>query len=115
MESTWWVKPAELDDQQKAVIGLPLDGSYLVVGPPGSGKTNLVLLRANHLALYPRPNLAIIVFTRLLESFLRTGAASYQFDPEKITTSIRWLASLARANHLTVPRLPEFVQQRDAL
>jgi superfamily I DNA/RNA helicase len=114
METTWWVKPEELDDEQKEVIALPADGSYLVVGPPGSGKTNLVLLRANYLELSRRPNMAIVVFTHLLESFLRAGAASYKFDPEKITTSARLLRGLAADNHLTVPRLDKFEEQRKA-
>ena len=36
---------------QKKVIGLSGTGNHLVVGPPGSGKTNILLLRAKYMTL----------------------------------------------------------------
>jgi len=50
MDDTWWRNADEMDDGQKKVIGLPIDKSILVVGRPGSGKTNLLLLRASFLS-----------------------------------------------------------------
>ena len=47
----WWREQGELDEDQSKVIGLQEEGSFLVVGPPGSGKTNLLLLRANYLTI----------------------------------------------------------------
>ena len=37
---SWWFDITDLDDDQKDVIELPPDGDYLILGPPGSGKTN---------------------------------------------------------------------------
>ena len=51
MKDTWWIKPEQLDPAQREVIGLSRKQSHLVLGPPGSGKTNLLLLRAKHLWL----------------------------------------------------------------
>lgn len=48
MSSTWWVGEEELLPEQEDVLSIDLDKSILVSGPPGSGKTNLLLLRANH-------------------------------------------------------------------
>ena len=45
--SLWWAKKEQLDPHQvKLIEDLPLDGNHLVVGPPGSGKTNILLRRA---------------------------------------------------------------------
>ena len=86
LSETWWRQLSELDDYQKQVIGLPADGSFLVVGPPGSGKTNLLLLRSNYLARTEHPNLAVIVFNRTLRNFIRAGAERYTFDPNRVQT-----------------------------
>lgn len=80
MNETWWVKPEQLDAEQKEVISLPLGQSYLIVGPPGSGKTNLLLLRASYLIRAGCPNVQIVVFTRSLERFIVDGAAKYAMD-----------------------------------
>ena len=38
MNETWWVADAQLDDDQRGVVSLPLDESHLIVGPPGPGR-----------------------------------------------------------------------------
>ena len=90
MDDSWWLRLEDLDDDQKRVINLPSDGTFLVTGPPGSGKSNLLLLRANYLTLAGRPNLLTLVFTRTLEEFFASGAAAYSFERSKISTWVRW-------------------------
>jgi hypothetical protein len=63
----WWIGESELDDDQKAVIGLSAEGSHLVLGPPGSGKTNILLLRAKYL-------------TRELQSLVEKRKLTPHFD-----------------------------------
>jgi len=36
MDDTWWVDKTELDEDQKKVLGLGLDGKHLILGPPGA-------------------------------------------------------------------------------
>ena len=115
MDDSWWVKPEDLDEDQRDVIGLPPEGSYLVTGPPGSGKSNLLLLRANYLSLGEKPNLAIVVFTRTLEEFLASGAGQYSFDAGSIYTSTRWQRDFLRRHGVTPPSCDEFDEQRRAL
>src|SRR5438105_4373026 len=87
MNAEWWVDLAQLDRDQEAVMGLPLDEDSMVLGPPGSGKTNLLLLRANYVSQAGSPNILIVVFGRALREFIARGSAQYQFDSERIMTS----------------------------
>jgi superfamily I DNA/RNA helicase len=98
MNETWWVKHDQLDEQQRAVIDLPLDESHLILGPPGSGKTNLILLRASQLVRLRKSNLLVIVFTRALREFIATGGQNYAFGTENIKTLNRWHFDFLRAH-----------------
>jgi superfamily I DNA/RNA helicase len=103
-DTSWWLDPSELDDEQSDVIGLPADGNFLVVGPPGSGKTNLLLLRASYLVDSQRPNVAVLTFTRSLRDFVVRGSGHYAVAPEKIQTIMRWEQDLLREHGLEVER-----------
>lgn len=96
MDTTWWVSDRQLDPFQKDVIGLSLDEDHLVTGPPGSGKTNLLLLRANYLARSGRPNLAVLSFTRSLTRFIARGAAQYVFPLQRLSTLFEWERGLIK-------------------
>ncbi len=91
MTGAWWIGEGELDDDQKLVIQLPLEGRFLVTGPAGSGKTNMLLLRANYLYKAGLANLGVIVFTRGLKSFLQSGAHQYSFPQDRIRTFTSFL------------------------
>jgi superfamily I DNA/RNA helicase len=94
MAGTWWRGKGELREEQIDVIDLPADGNYLVTGPPGSGKTNILLLRANYLTLLGKSNLLIVVFTKTLQQFIASGGRGYDFAAEKIVTSRKMLTDL---------------------
>jgi superfamily I DNA and RNA helicase len=90
MNDTWWKAENELDEDQKEVIFLPIDKNILITGPPGSGKTNLLLLRANYIHLSGITNLQVILFTRTLRDYISSGSPFYHFPKSKITTSTMW-------------------------
>ena len=60
MDDTWWRSADQLDTDQAELISLPLGGSHLIVGPPGSGKTNILLLRATYLTRAGQSNIGHI-------------------------------------------------------
>ncbi|MBS0989443.1 ATP-binding domain-containing protein [Acetobacter okinawensis] len=91
---TWWRGDNELDDDQKAIMELAVDGSFAVTGPPGSGKTNLLLMRGAYLALQSR-NFAIVVMNRTLAEFIRSGASEYQVPRDAVMTSHQFIGRLA--------------------
>ncbi len=115
MNETWWVEESDLDDDQKEVIGLGPDGSHLVIGPPGSGKTNLLLLRANYLSISGRPNVKVLVFTRPLREFIASGAARYSFSPEKVQTYNAWATRLLAEHGIEVERSNKFEEMQENL
>lgn len=84
MSTTWWKDPADLIPEQADLLDLPEDQSLLIKGPPGSGKTNLMLLRANQLFIGDRPNLHVVVFGSVLKQFIQIGGTQYKFPSEKI-------------------------------
>ncbi|CUJ53575.1 ATP-binding domain-containing protein [Achromobacter xylosoxidans] len=87
MSDTWWIDKEALLQEQLDVLSLDLDKDLFISGPPGSGKTNLLLLRANHLVItQPDAEFFIVCFTRLLTRFIRTGAGIYEFPENRIVT-----------------------------
>jgi superfamily I DNA/RNA helicase len=84
--STWWKDDNELKPEQSAVLDFDEHESFLIQGPPGSGKKNLLLLRANQLFLGDYPNLHIVVFGSLLKQFIQMGGLEYKFPNDKIIT-----------------------------
>lgn len=91
MIKSWWKSSGELDDDQKSFIRLPANGRYSLVGPPGSGKTNLLLLRAQFLAGKGEKNVLIVTYTNALADFIRTGiAATGLISTSQIRTYHSW-------------------------
>lgn len=108
MEASWWTRTDQLDDEQKDVISLPLRGSYLVVGPPGSGKTNLLLLRAAFLQARGRNNFEILTFGRVLKEFLINGTDASNVEPDRIKTYRVWAGDILREHGVEISQDADF-------
>lgn len=106
--SLWWARREQLDRHQVNLIeNLRLNGDYLVIGPPGSGKTNVLLRRAQFVRMQGSPNTLLLTFTRALTEFVRTGCQSPNgrelFPPALITTVESWLRGLYRTHDMDLP------------
>lgn len=91
MNNNWWRNFDQLDNKQQAFVMMPKDGKYSLEGPPGSGKTNLLLLRAQYIAGGGDKNVLIITFTKTLRNFIRSGiGAKGLIGPSQIQTYHSW-------------------------
>ncbi|MES2841775.1 MAG: ATP-binding domain-containing protein [Pseudomonadota bacterium] len=99
MQESWWKDEKDLRDEQKAIINLPPEGNYLVLGPPGSGKTNLLLLRVKWLSVSGKKNILFLTLGRSLAEFIKTGIGPKKIiDPDQVKTYMRWAYDLAVEN-----------------
>jgi superfamily I DNA/RNA helicase len=115
MAGAWWIGESDLDPYQKNVISLTAEGNHLILGPPGSGKTNILLLRANYLTLSGKPNIAIVVFTRTLRKFIASGGREYNFTADKIMTCNKWQRDVLYQYGVRVDAPEDFAEQRKYL
>ena len=112
MDETWWRESKQLKDEQRSVVALSPDTSHLLTGPPGSGKTNLLLLRANYLYLAGHKNILVLVLTRTLQEFIAAGGAKYKFPVDKVKTTRRWQLDFLREYNEKVDLSGTFEDQR---
>jgi superfamily I DNA/RNA helicase len=86
----------------------------LILGPPGSGKTNLLLLRAAYLHQKGLKNLVVLAFGRVLKEFLASGSDHYPFASDKIQTYVKWGVTLLQENGVKLDE-PNFDALRASL
>ncbi|CAZ90067.1 putative DNA / RNA helicase [Thiomonas arsenitoxydans] len=111
MRTSWWRSKNELDADQIAFIQLPPHGRYALIGPPGSGKTNLLLLRAQYIAGTGEKNVLVITYTNALADFIRTGiSSSGLIATNQIKTYHSWAAShiLENLGQRAIPKGEDF-------
>ena len=97
--SLWWARRDQLDPKQVDLIeNLPLRQSHLILGPPGSGKTNVLLRRAQFVRTQQLPNVQVLTFTRPLTEFMKTGCYDASgreiFPPSLLETVETWCRNL---------------------
>jgi superfamily I DNA/RNA helicase len=78
----------DLSKEQDQINDLPLDESYLVVGPPGTGKTVMALYRAKMLHNQGKA-VSVLMHSRLLSQYTRDAAKELGVDGN-VTTFHRW-------------------------
>ena len=106
--SLWWVSKEQLDEYQLGLIeNLTLREQHLVLGPPGSGKTNVLLRRAQFVRSQRMPNVLVLTFTRPLTEFVKTGCFDGQgreiFPQSCVTTFETWIRGLYRQHKAPLP------------
>lgn len=89
--------------EQLEIYNLPLEGSYLVTGPPGTGKTVMAVYRAEMLA-QKGANAHLLVFSRLLRNYIATAIDELDLDGVA-RTYWSWLRSFWQRQYKR--RLPE--------
>lgn len=105
MDDTWWRSMTSVDRDQITLYSLPVDGNNIILGPPGCGKTNVLLLRAVYLKRAGKANSRVLMFGRTLAEFVESGARSNgKYPPDRISTFATLAHNLYR--QLTGHNLP---------
>ena len=92
----------DLSKEQDRINNLSLDGSYLVTGPPGTGKTVMALYRASMLQSKRRP-VKLLMHGRLLKQYTSSAISELLIDGS-VSTYDRWLSDFFwKHHHRSVP------------
>lgn len=89
----WILSQRELTQDQKKAVELPVEQHQLIVGPPGSGKTQILVHRAYYLCKkYDglSPDYRIFVFTNALKKYIKDGIEWMGLPQEKVMTFDAW-------------------------
>jgi DNA helicase IV len=78
----------ELSKEQQRVYDLPLDGSHIVTGPPGSGKSIMAIYRADMLYRTREEPTLLLMYSRLLSSYSRAAVKSLEI--ESVVKNYHW-------------------------
>ena len=88
---------SQLTREQRSIVELRPDRHHLVLGPPGSGKTQVLLHRARWLrdrANTPPDRYRIFVFTNVLSQFIRQSLDYLAIPPGTVQTFDEWCGEL---------------------
>ena len=118
--SLWWVKKDQLDAEQLDLIeNLGHLQNHLVIGPPGCGKTNILLRRAQFVRTQEFPRVKVITFTRTLTEFVKTGCYNAQgkeiFPRALVVTLEEFIRDIFTAAGESLPQENDFLQRKKAL
>lgn len=116
MSSTFWIGSDQLDKEQRhAVENIPADTSFLLTGPAGSGKTNVLLLRAKWLTLKKLSDFKIVVFTSSLKNFVARGCTQYGIDPFSTITQMKLFKDILDEHSIPFEQSEDFEIDRTML
>ena len=90
---TWLVPRQELTVDQLRAVELPTDQHQVFLGGPGSGKTQVLLHRADYLRRtlnVPSERIHIFVFTNVLKNYIRSALALLQLPETCVSTLDAW-------------------------
>lgn len=95
----------DLSYEQDEVYNLPLDGSHVVTGAPGTGKSVMALYRAQALEIDERRP-TVIMFSNVLKQYTEDAASELKLEGQ-ISTFHGWLNNFWREHYRrSTPTLP---------
>jgi superfamily I DNA/RNA helicase len=122
--STWLIPRNELTPEQLCAVELSLHEHRVILGAPGSGKTQILLHRARYLCdsfHVAEDRFHIFVFTNVLKDYIRSALQLLHLPESCVTTLDHWCTEFYR-EHIgrTLPwnrveKIPDFAAIRRAI
>lgn len=105
---SWLVPRTDLTPDQATAVELPYDRHKLILGRPGSGKTNVLAHRARYLLDKHSGNakFRIFVFTNILKEFISADLNNIDLDVTAVGTFDFWCKEAYEAHVGRAPMLP---------
>ncbi|MEW5764468.1 MAG: UvrD-helicase domain-containing protein [Acidobacteriota bacterium] len=91
--STWLLPYADLTPDQRRIVEAPPDQHRLVMGFPGSGKTQVLVHRADYLRKRlgsPPGRFRVMIFTNVLRDYIRSGLDLLGLPLNSVCTFDSW-------------------------
>lgn len=115
MSKLWWVKKNQLDEAQLEIVDEAGKGrGFVLVGPPGSGKTNLLMLATAAMKDRGFDNTKVVVFTGALRDFITRGLETYKLEEDAVGTLTQVARTISREHGDPVPSGGSFLETQAA-
>lgn len=91
--SSWLLPRVDLTPEQLRVVEMTPGEHRVILGPPGSGKTQILIHRAAHLAETYRVSptrFRVLVFTNVVKEYIKSGLTFLDLPEEVVTTFDHW-------------------------
>ena len=111
--ATWLLPRTDLTVDQLRAVELPPAEHRVIVGLPGSGKTQVLVHRAVYLRelfRVPADGFRIFIFSNVLKDYIRAGLGVLELPEAAVCTFDGWCTDLYK-RHVS-PRLPWNPQQK---
>lgn len=107
----FYVRESEMDDFQRRVINSRSNGSLIVKGCAGSGKSLLALWKLHDIVSNNKGSAQLIVFTKALRDYFVEGCREINLDPSLINYWDSWRKSPTNADYTFVDEAQDFSLQ----
>jgi superfamily I DNA/RNA helicase len=91
--STWLLPRLDLTPDQLRIVEIPPDKHRVVLGFPGSGKTQILIHRADYLSKtyhLSADRYRVFVFTNVIKEYIRSGIQFLGLPEESVSTFDHW-------------------------
>jgi superfamily I DNA/RNA helicase len=95
--ATWLLPRVELTPNQLRAVEMSPHEHRVVFGPPGSGKTQVLIHRAAHLAQtyrVPPERFRVFVFTNVMKDYIQSGLNLVNLPDNTVSTFDHWCCTL---------------------